>query len=117
MRCKVCGTSISRATSSTPNGLERKFFEADIPQLKKTLEKVALNLSKINEVDDGSKMHLDKCIRALPDGRTSMNLLGSDFFQTRMGHTFFEVSIPQLIKELKRLNENLEDSQKERTAN
>ncbi len=28
----------------------------------------------------------------------------NDFFRTRMGHTFFEVTLPRLVEELARLN-------------
>jgi hypothetical protein len=33
---------------------------------------------------------------------------GPEFFQTRMGHTFYESTMPNLVKQLKRLNDNLE---------
>jgi hypothetical protein len=32
----------------------------------------------------------------------------NDFFRTRMGHTFFEVTLPRLVAELARLNDLLE---------
>ena len=32
----------------------------------------------------------------------------NDFFRTRMGHTFFEVTLPRLVEELARLNGLLE---------
>ena len=32
----------------------------------------------------------------------------NDFFRTRMGHTFFEVTLPRLVDELARLNGILE---------
>ncbi len=34
--------------------------------------------------------------------------MSSDFFRTRMGHTFFESTMPSLVRELGRLNDNLE---------
>lgn len=34
--------------------------------------------------------------------------MSSDFFRTRMGHTFYESTMPSLVRELGRLNENLE---------
>ncbi len=30
------------------------------------------------------------------------------FFQTRMGHTFYEHTVPELVRQLERLNELLE---------
>ena len=30
------------------------------------------------------------------------------FFQTRMGHTFYEHTVPELVRQLKRMNELLE---------
>ncbi len=32
----------------------------------------------------------------------------NDFYRTRMGHTFFEVTLPRLVTELARLNDLLE---------
>ena len=32
----------------------------------------------------------------------------NEFFRTRMGHTFFEVTLPRLVEELARLNGFLE---------
>ena len=32
----------------------------------------------------------------------------TEFFQTRMGRTFFEHTVPELVRQLVRLNENLE---------
>ena len=32
----------------------------------------------------------------------------SDFFRTQMGHRFYESTMPSLVRELARLNENLE---------
>lgn len=37
-----------------------------------------------------------------------------DFYKTRMGMTFFEGTMPSLVRELKRLNDNLEADRKER---
>ncbi len=37
-----------------------------------------------------------------------------NFFRTRMGMTFFEGTLPRLVVELKRLNDNLEADRKER---
>ena len=34
--------------------------------------------------------------------------MSSDFFRTRMGHTFYESIMPSLVRELGRLNDNLE---------
>lgn len=34
---------------------------------------------------------------------------GPQFFQTRMGHTFYEGTMPALVKQLERLNNNLEE--------
>ena len=34
--------------------------------------------------------------------------MSSDFFRTRMGHTFYEATMPSLVRELARLNDNLE---------
>lgn len=31
-----------------------------------------------------------------------------EFFQTRMGQAFYEGAVPSLVRELKRLNDNLE---------
>jgi hypothetical protein len=33
---------------------------------------------------------------------------GDDFFRTRMGHRFFESTMPKIAEELERLNHNLE---------
>jgi len=33
---------------------------------------------------------------------------GPSFFQTHMGHRFVEGTVPQLVRELQRLNSNLE---------
>lgn len=33
---------------------------------------------------------------------------GPEFFQTAMGHKFYEGTVPALVRELKRLNDNLE---------
>jgi len=33
---------------------------------------------------------------------------GDDFFRTRMGHRFFEATMPKIADELERLNTNLE---------
>lgn len=33
---------------------------------------------------------------------------GVPFHQTRMGHTFFDATVPRLVEELVRLNDNLE---------
>ena len=33
---------------------------------------------------------------------------GPDFFQTHMGRTFYEGTLPRLIKQLERLNDNLD---------
>lgn len=33
---------------------------------------------------------------------------GPEFFQTKMGHIFYEGTVPALVRELKRLNDNLE---------
>lgn len=33
---------------------------------------------------------------------------GPQFFQTAMGRTFFDYTMPTLVKELKRLNDNIE---------
>jgi len=38
----------------------------------------------------------------------------NDFYRTRMGMTFFEGTMPSLVRELKRLNDNLEADRKER---
>ena len=32
----------------------------------------------------------------------------NDFYRTQMGHRFFESTLPTLVRELARLNENLE---------
>jgi hypothetical protein len=37
-----------------------------------------------------------------------------NFYKTRMGMTFFEGTVPSLVRELKRLNDNLEADRKER---
>ncbi len=34
--------------------------------------------------------------------------MSSDFFRTRMGQTFYEATMPSLVRELARLNQNLE---------
>ena len=34
--------------------------------------------------------------------------MSSDFFRTRMGQTFYEATMPSLVRELARLNDNLE---------
>jgi hypothetical protein len=34
--------------------------------------------------------------------------VSDDFFRTRMGHTFYESTMPSLARELARLNDNLE---------
>jgi len=34
----------------------------------------------------------------------------TEFFQSRMGHTFFESTMPSLVRQLERLNKNLEKS-------
>lgn len=34
---------------------------------------------------------------------------GPEFFQTLMGRTFYEATMPQLVKQLQRLNENLQE--------
>ena len=34
--------------------------------------------------------------------------MSDDFFRTRMGHTFYELTMPSLVRELARLNDNLE---------
>jgi len=34
--------------------------------------------------------------------------VSDDFFHTRMGHTFYESTMPSLVRELGRLNDNLE---------
>ncbi len=34
--------------------------------------------------------------------------MSDDFFRTRMGHTFYESTMPSLVRELARLNDNLE---------
>lgn len=34
--------------------------------------------------------------------------MSDDFFRTRMGHTFYEATMPSLVRELARLNDNLE---------
>ena len=34
--------------------------------------------------------------------------MSGDFFRTRMGHTFYESTMPSLVRELARLNDNLE---------
>ena len=34
--------------------------------------------------------------------------MSNDFFRTRMGHTFYESTMPSLVRELARLNQNLE---------
>jgi len=34
--------------------------------------------------------------------------MSSDFFRTRMGQTFYEATMPSLVRELGRLNQNLE---------
>ena len=33
--------------------------------------------------------------------------MSSDFFRTRMGQTFYEATMPSLVRELARLNQNL----------
>lgn len=33
---------------------------------------------------------------------------GDDFFRTRMGHRFFESTMPKIAEQLERLNDNLE---------
>ena len=32
----------------------------------------------------------------------------TEFFQTRMGRTYFEHTVPELVRQLERLNDNLE---------
>lgn len=34
--------------------------------------------------------------------------MSSDFFRTRMGQTFYEATMPSLVRELARLNQSLE---------
>jgi len=34
--------------------------------------------------------------------------MSGDFFRTRMGQTFYESTMPSLVRELARLNQNLE---------
>jgi len=34
--------------------------------------------------------------------------MSNEFFRTRMGHTFYESTMPSLVRELGRLNDNLE---------
>ena len=34
--------------------------------------------------------------------------MSSDFFRTRMGQMFYEATMPSLVRELARLNQNLE---------
>lgn len=38
----------------------------------------------------------------------------NDFFRTRMGQIFFEGTLPRLVAELARLNENLEKDREQR---
>lgn len=40
----------------------------------------------------------------------------TQFFQTAMGRTFFDYTMPALVKELRRLNENLEKLNKHNEA-
>jgi hypothetical protein len=35
-------------------------------------------------------------------------MAGDDFFRTRMGHRFFEATMPKIADELERLNTNIE---------
>ena len=35
-------------------------------------------------------------------------MAGVEFWQSRMGHTFYEGTMPSLVRELKKLNENME---------
>lgn len=112
MRCKVCGTPVANNAPSTPTGIERKFYQVDVPNLNNELSELNSNLDKISELDKGLKMKLKQCILNLPNGKVTQSILGSDFFRTRMGHSFFQVSVPQLIKELKILNGNLEELKK-----
>ena len=108
-RCKICGMPVQGNTPSMPiTGIERKFYGVDVPDIKGALISINKNLSKINNVEDRLKMNLDRCIKNLPVNTSGKSILGSDFFRTRMGHAFFNASIPQLINELKRLNDNLE---------
>lgn len=37
-----------------------------------------------------------------------------EFFRTRMGQVFFEGTLPNLVRELARLNENLEKDREQR---
>ena len=41
---------------------------------------------------------------------------GPEFFQTVMGHKFFEGTVPALVRELKRLNDNLESKNEKGAA-
>ena len=38
-----------------------------------------------------------------------------EFYLTRMGKTFFEGTVPKLVRELEKLNENLKPKEMERT--
>jgi len=38
----------------------------------------------------------------------------NDFFRTMMGRTFFEGTVPSLVRELARLNDNLEKDREQR---
>lgn len=38
----------------------------------------------------------------------------TDFFRTMMGRTFFEGTLPSLVRELARLNDNLEKDREQR---
>ena len=106
--CKKCGLPITVEVKTTPTRIEKRFFEHSIPKLIREIKSLNENLDKISEIDGQDKMQIDSLLNNI-NNHEFYNILGSEFFKTRLGYKFFDYIMPELTKEIKCLNENLND--------
>ncbi len=107
MKCKYCHMPVNEPSRGITRA-EAKYLERDIPMMVGEMKKINSKLDNIVELPEDEKMKLEKFVSSIPSRFPGRGILNSDFSKTTMGRRFFEVFMPNLIKELARLNKNLE---------
>lgn len=110
--CPHCKMPISnRSSQRTPTGIEDKYLNHTLPALIREMNDLNSKLEKIADVKKEDKAVINSVINSIT-GIRFYEVIGSDFFKTRAGNKFFNHTMPTLIKEIERLNENLEGAGK-----
>ena len=105
--CPHCKMPINNSAYRTPTVIEERYFNHTLPSLLNGIRTLNTNLEKVVNIEESEKMTIDSIVNNIGNVRF-YEIIGSDFFKTRAGDKFFNYTIPALIKELERLNNNLE---------